>query len=223
MLGPSPRRAHNAEGASPDAVPRLPTGCSACRIMQLAEECFGGSRMQAPDLRALVSARIQQAVALRAALGLHCGQTAQATQQAQQAQQTTVFRLLNSEGDRLSGLIVDVLGDHLVVSSSGELLSSFGSANAVLVVGLAAAGSLRTVSDHGSAIAATLLPPDSPRRSVPASRSGLGGAAAGVRLRSAAAAHRLDQHCVAAIGGNAERGGLRTSRAARGSGSSDHG
>lgn len=139
--------------------------------MQLAEECFGGSRMQAPDLRALVSSRIQQAVALRAALGLHCGQTAQATQQqaqekqaqqVQQTQQTTVFRLLNSEGDRLSGLIVDVLGDHLVVSSSGELLLSFGSANAVLVVGLAAAGSLRTVTYHVSIMhchtAATRLP-----------------------------------------------------------------
>ncbi len=98
------------------------------RIMQLAEECFGGSRLQAPDLHALVSTRIQQAVALRAALGLRCQPAAQAeqqhaeplqAQQTQQAQRTTVFRLLNSEGDRLSGLIVDVLGSDLVVSSSG--------------------------------------------------------------------------------------------------------
>ena len=31
---------------------------------------------------------------------------------------TNVYRLINSEGDRLSGLIVDVLNDRLVVASS---------------------------------------------------------------------------------------------------------
>lgn len=113
---------------------RLPTRLHFRRIMQLAEECFGGTKMQAPDLHALVDARIQQAVALRAALGLRCLPAApaegqQAPQQAgqqqeEQRQATTVFRLINSEGDRLSGLIVDVLGDHLVVSSSGERLGT---------------------------------------------------------------------------------------------------
>lgn len=101
--------------------------------MQLADECFGGSAALAaghprPDLQQLVDARVAQAVALRAALGLRCGgpppaaaedAPQKAGQQAQQAGVTTVFRLLNSEGDRLSGLVVDVLGEHLVVSSSG--------------------------------------------------------------------------------------------------------
>ena len=99
--------------------------------MQLADECFGGGALlQHPDLPALLSARIAAAVALRAALGLRCGPAPDPQQQQQQGQQgqaaaaaargaTDVFRLINSEGDRLSGLIVDVLGEHLVVSSSG--------------------------------------------------------------------------------------------------------
>ncbi|GFR46312.1 hypothetical protein Agub_g7877, partial [Astrephomene gubernaculifera] len=49
------------------------------------------------DVPSLVDRRIRQAVALRQSLGLP-------------SQQTNVFRLVNSEGDRLSGLVVDVLG-----------------------------------------------------------------------------------------------------------------
>jgi hypothetical protein len=94
------------------------------RIMQLAEECFGGAAgllQSRPDPQQLVAARVAQAVALRASLGLRCGPAAKAAAAGQAADggSTSVFRLVNSEGDRLSGLIVDVLGDHLVVSSSG--------------------------------------------------------------------------------------------------------
>jgi hypothetical protein len=83
--------------------------------MQTVDEMFGGAALlQPPDLQHLVSSRIQQAVALRRSLGLLCGPDA-----AGQATAASVFRLVNSEGDRLSGLIVDVLGEHLVVASSG--------------------------------------------------------------------------------------------------------
>lgn len=105
--------------------------------MQLADESFaGGALQQRPDLEQLVSTRIQQAVALRATLGLRCGPAAAAATGGQQLQQQTdVFRLVNSEGDRLSGLIVDVLGEHLVVSSSGEQLAA-ALANGVDLAGL---------------------------------------------------------------------------------------
>ena len=94
-------------------------------MMQLADECFGGASALAqhrPDLMALVGQRVAAAVSLRAALGLRCGGAAAAPGQQQgglAAPATTVFRLVNSEGDRLSGLIVDVLGEQLTVSSSG--------------------------------------------------------------------------------------------------------
>ena len=71
----------------------------------MAGEMFG-ARTERPDLQELLAARVAQAVALRRTLGLP-------------SPDTTVFRLVNSEGDRLSGLIVDVLGDQLVVASSG--------------------------------------------------------------------------------------------------------
>jgi len=53
----------------------------------------------------LLDRRIRQAVQLRADLGLPSADT-------------TVYRLINSEGDRLSGLIVDVLGSHVVAVAS---------------------------------------------------------------------------------------------------------
>lgn len=60
------------------------------------------------NLEALIDQRIANAVQLRHLLGLpHTTATSA----------TTVYRLVNSEGDRLSGLIVDVLGDTVVVSS----------------------------------------------------------------------------------------------------------
>jgi 23S rRNA G2069 N7-methylase RlmK/C1962 C5-methylase RlmI len=59
-----------------------------------------------PDLAALLTARIQAAVAVRAALGLPNNKV------------TNVYRLVNSEGDRLSGLVVDVLGNVATVQAS---------------------------------------------------------------------------------------------------------
>jgi 23S rRNA G2069 N7-methylase RlmK/C1962 C5-methylase RlmI len=117
------------------------------RIMQLAEECFGGAAgllQSRPDPQQLVAARVAQAVALRASLGLRCGPAAKAAPAAAaEGASTSVFRLVNSEGDRLSGLIVDVLGDHLVVSSSGGV--GWGGVGRCRERGLAA-GLARTVA-----------------------------------------------------------------------------
>ncbi|KAK9830892.1 hypothetical protein WJX81_002094 [Elliptochloris bilobata] len=74
------------------------------RMMQLEEEARR-ERGLVLDLAALLAARMAAAVALRRALGLPSADT-------------TVYRLINSEGDRLSGLVVDVLGDCVVVASS---------------------------------------------------------------------------------------------------------
>mmetsp|Transcript_12067 Transcript_12067/g.36210 ORF Transcript_12067/g.36210 Transcript_12067/m.36210 type:complete len:551 (+) Transcript_12067:168-1820(+) len=60
---------------------------------------------QALNVPRLLEARIRAAGALRKSIGLP-------------SDHTTVYRLINSEGDRLSGLAVDVLGDTLVVASS---------------------------------------------------------------------------------------------------------
>lgn len=57
------------------------------------------------DVPALVDLRVSQAVALRAALGLP-------------SESTNVIRLINSEGDRLSGVVADALGDVVVVQVS---------------------------------------------------------------------------------------------------------
>jgi 23S rRNA G2069 N7-methylase RlmK/C1962 C5-methylase RlmI len=53
----------------------------------------------------LITTRIEQAVSLRRALALPSAST-------------DVYRLVNGEGDRLSGLIIDVLGSSIVVQSS---------------------------------------------------------------------------------------------------------
>ena len=58
-----------------------------------------------PEPGAIIDARIRQALALRAALGLPSAQT-------------TAWRLLNSEGDSLSGLTVDVFGRTVVAQAS---------------------------------------------------------------------------------------------------------
>ena len=60
-----------------------------------------------PDPGAIIDARIRQALALRAALGLPSADT-------------TAWRLLNSEGDALSGLTVDVF-DRTVVAQASAL------------------------------------------------------------------------------------------------------
>jgi 23S rRNA G2069 N7-methylase RlmK/C1962 C5-methylase RlmI len=64
----------------------------------------GGDGAAPLDVPALLAARVRDAASLRAALGLP-------------SDATDVYRLVNSEGDRLSGLIVDVLGQTVVVAS----------------------------------------------------------------------------------------------------------
>ncbi|GAB4820139.1 hypothetical protein N2152v2_007185 [Parachlorella kessleri] len=80
------------------------------RLMQLADE-VDEAELQQPDFEQLLHKRLQQAVLLRQRLGLP-------------SEQTNVYRLCNSEGDRLSGLIVDVLADHMVVASSAAWAES---------------------------------------------------------------------------------------------------
>lgn len=77
--------------------------------MQSTDECFRG-KDALPNLQELMDSRIQHAVTLRRdILGLSTPA---------ENGQTTVWRMVNSEGDRLSGLVVDILGSHAVVSST---------------------------------------------------------------------------------------------------------
>jgi 23S rRNA G2069 N7-methylase RlmK/C1962 C5-methylase RlmI len=73
------------------------------RVRVLGDTAFS-ARLAPLDVRAALAARLADAVALRAALGLPSAET-------------DVFRLVNSEGDRLSGLVVDALGTTLVVAA----------------------------------------------------------------------------------------------------------
>lgn len=57
------------------------------------------------DIPALLDLRISQAVSLRKALGLPGGLDGL----------TNVVRLVNSEGDRLSGVVADMLAETIVV------------------------------------------------------------------------------------------------------------
>lgn len=76
------------------------------RILELDSESSRTSRTwDAFDVDSLLSHRLAAAVARRAALGLP-------------STDTDVFRLVNSEGDRVSGLVVDRLGDALVAVPS---------------------------------------------------------------------------------------------------------
>ncbi|CAN0901880.1 Ribosomal RNA large subunit methyltransferase I [Linum grandiflorum] len=60
----------------------------------------------------LLHSRIAEAVELRRRIGLP-------------SHQTNAYRLVNSEGDRLSGLIVDVFGDMAVVASSAAWVEKY--------------------------------------------------------------------------------------------------
>ena len=62
------------------------------------------------DIPTLLDLRISQAVGLRATLGLP-------------SDMTNVARLVNSEGDRLSGVVADMLGDTIVVQVRCEGVS----------------------------------------------------------------------------------------------------
>jgi 23S rRNA (cytosine1962-C5)-methyltransferase len=80
------------------------------------------SRNDEPITDALLETRIDEALALRCdVLGLGPvlvkGSTTLGEAAASQTKLTTAFRLINSEGDGLPGLIVDVYGDYLAVQS----------------------------------------------------------------------------------------------------------
>lgn len=81
-----------------------PLSMFAVRIMQTEDEARREPECVL-NMETLLLSRIEAAVKLRKLLGLP-------------SKDTNVFRLVNSEGDRLSGLIVDVLGEHVVVASS---------------------------------------------------------------------------------------------------------
>uniref|UniRef100_A0A7S0AA71 PUA domain-containing protein n=1 Tax=Pyrodinium bahamense TaxID=73915 RepID=A0A7S0AA71_9DINO len=75
------------------------------RVLQSANEC--GTPCSTPiDLKDLLQSRLSTAIATRRAIGLP------------QASIDNAFRLVNGEGDRLSGLTVDVYGHVAVVRSS---------------------------------------------------------------------------------------------------------
>ncbi|CAO2816612.1 unnamed protein product [Amaranthus hypochondriacus] len=74
------------------------------RLMQLEEEAVRDPAC-ALNMERLLESRINAAADLRRLLGLP-------------SSNTNAYRLVNSEGDRLSGLIVDVFGDVAVVASS---------------------------------------------------------------------------------------------------------
>ncbi|KAG0563483.1 hypothetical protein KC19_8G034700 [Ceratodon purpureus] len=82
-----------------------PLSMFAVRIMQTEDEARREPECVL-NMETLLQSRIESAVKLRKLLGLPS------------TNHTNVFRLVNSEGDRLSGLIVDVLGEHVVVASS---------------------------------------------------------------------------------------------------------
>ncbi|OIW08098.1 hypothetical protein TanjilG_06641 [Lupinus angustifolius] len=78
------------------------------RLMQLQDEATSDSL----NMEKLLETRIEAAVELRRSLGLP-------------SVDTNVYRLINSEGDRLSGLIIDVFGDVAVVASSAAWVEKY--------------------------------------------------------------------------------------------------
>ncbi|CAL9227916.1 unnamed protein product [Arabidopsis halleri] len=74
------------------------------RLMQLQHESSRDPSC-ALNIEKLLQTRIAEALQLRKSLALPSANT-------------NAYRLVNSEGDRLSGLIVDVFGDIVVVASS---------------------------------------------------------------------------------------------------------
>ncbi|KAL8195819.1 hypothetical protein R6Q57_025572 [Mikania cordata] len=81
------------------------------RLMQLEEEVSRDPSC-ALNLEKLLETRIDAAVSLRKNLGLPSATT-------------NAYRLVNSEGDRLSGLIIDVFGDLAVVASSAAWVEKY--------------------------------------------------------------------------------------------------
>ncbi|KAJ4894277.1 S-adenosyl-L-methionine-dependent methyltransferases superfamily protein [Raphanus sativus] len=83
------------------------------RLMQLQHESTRDPSC-ALNVEKLLQTRITQAVQLRNHLGLPS-----------ENNHTNAYRLVNSEGDRLSGLIVDVFGDIAVVASSAAWIEKY--------------------------------------------------------------------------------------------------
>ncbi|KAM0000379.1 putative 23S rRNA (cytosine(1962)-C(5))-methyltransferase [Helianthus debilis subsp. tardiflorus] len=86
------------------------------RLMQLEEEVSGYVICRDPscalNVEKLLETRIDAAVNLRKNLGLPSATT-------------NAYRLVNSEGDRLSGLIIDVFGDIAVIASSAAWVEKY--------------------------------------------------------------------------------------------------
>ncbi|KAK7342907.1 hypothetical protein VNO80_25865 [Phaseolus coccineus] len=81
------------------------------RLMQLEDEATSDSNC-ALNMERLIETRIDAAVEVRRRLGLP-------------SVHTNAYRLINSEGDRLSGLIIDVFGDVAVVASSAAWVEKY--------------------------------------------------------------------------------------------------
>ncbi|GMH38609.1 hypothetical protein BSKO_06493 [Bryopsis sp. KO-2023] len=81
------------------------------RVLQIVTE-MGKERDAVLDVEKLLQRRIRAAVGLRAMLGLP-------------SESINVYRLINSDGDRLSGLVVDVFDQVLVVSSTAAWLERY--------------------------------------------------------------------------------------------------
>ncbi|CAA0815473.1 S-adenosyl-L-methionine-dependent methyltransferases superfamily protein [Striga hermonthica] len=81
------------------------------RLMQLEDEATRDPCC-ALDVEKLLETRITDAVALRERVGLPSAQT-------------NAYRLVNSEGDRLSGLIVDIFGCEAVIASSAAWVEKY--------------------------------------------------------------------------------------------------
>lgn len=81
------------------------------RLMQLEEEA-SRDPSSALNVQTLLEARIAAAIHLRNRLGFP-------------SLTTDAYRLVNSEGDRLSGLIVDIFGDVAVIASSAAWVEKY--------------------------------------------------------------------------------------------------
>ncbi|KAI3969744.1 hypothetical protein MKX01_037946 [Papaver californicum] len=81
------------------------------RLMQVEDEAARDPSC-ALDMARLLETRIGAAIDLRKALGLPSAHT-------------NAYRLVNSEGDRLSGLIVDVFGELAVIASSAAWVEKY--------------------------------------------------------------------------------------------------
>ncbi|KAG6509729.1 hypothetical protein ZIOFF_027734 [Zingiber officinale] len=99
------------------------------RLMQLEEEVTKDPSY-ALNMEKLLEARLYDAINLRRSMGLP-------------SPDTNAYRLVNSEGDRLSGLIVDVFGDVAVIASSAAWVEKYKQEIEFLV------GGVRDVLENG--------------------------------------------------------------------------